>query len=318
MLSLNQQQQLQQPQVTPQQLQQQQLLQQQQVQQQQMQFQQQLQQLQQNQLLVQQQLQQAMHPQQQQMLQQQMQLIQQQQQQILQQQQQLQQQSFGTTLRGGFGQQNTMYGMQPQMQPQIQQQNTLYGQQNTMYGTMQPQMQQQMMYGTLTPQGVAAYGTLPYNAGTMYGDQMGGNLTSADFGYPDPSLLTNSTVKTKKVNQTRQTTNQVSAEFQTTPSLESNAMSAKTSSKTKLMDSVLNKDEKKPYTWEFFHAAANNNVKRLNELLEMGVDINQRDTDSGNTGLHQAASKGQKHALYFLVDQGIDVCSFLSIFHFLY
>merc|ERR1712137_741412 len=71
---------------------------------------------------------------------------------------------------------------------------------------------------------------------------------------------------------------------------------------------VANNDGKKvPFTWELFHAAGNNNVKKLTELLNLGVDINQRDTGTGNTALHQAAMKGQKHALFFLVDQGADI-----------
>jgi len=62
-----------------------------------------------------------------------------------------------------------------------------------------------------------------------------------------------------------------------------------------------------PVSWEFFHAASTNNVKRLSELLGEGVDINQRDKDTGNTALIYAAIKGQKHALYYLVDQGADI-----------
>eukprot|EP01104_Vermistella_antarctica_P010786 TRINITY_DN2912_c0_g1_i1.p1 TRINITY_DN2912_c0_g1~~TRINITY_DN2912_c0_g1_i1.p1 ORF type:complete len:634 (-),score=157.98 TRINITY_DN2912_c0_g1_i1:79-1980(-) len=63
----------------------------------------------------------------------------------------------------------------------------------------------------------------------------------------------------------------------------------------------------KVFSWEFFHAAANNNVKRMSELLAAGVDVDQRDPDSDNTALHVAATKGQKHALYYLVDQGSDI-----------
>ena len=75
----------------------------------------------------------------------------------------------------------------------------------------------------------------------------------------------------------------------------------------------LRPEERKPYTYEFFHAAARNNVKVLNELLEMGIDINQRDPDSGNSALHIACLKGQKHSIYFLVDRGIDVLFYCII-----
>ena len=112
------------------------------------------------------------------------------------------------------------------------------------------------------------------------------------------------------INPVRSTTNAAPSEFRNTPSLESNSMTAKPTSK-KLLEQMNNKkDSKEPYTWEFFHAASNNNVKRLNELLELGVFVNQSDVDTGNTALHMAAQKGQKHALFFLVDQGADVCIF--------
>mmetsp|Transcript_8681 Transcript_8681/g.13186 ORF Transcript_8681/g.13186 Transcript_8681/m.13186 type:complete len:446 (+) Transcript_8681:38-1375(+) len=60
-------------------------------------------------------------------------------------------------------------------------------------------------------------------------------------------------------------------------------------------------------TWEIFHAAAQNNVKRLEELIEGGVEVDSRDSDNGNTPLIVACSKGQKHAMMYLVEQGADV-----------
>lgn len=91
-------------------------------------------------------------------------------------------------------------------------------------------------------------------------------------------------------------------------------MAAKSSSKTAMMDMVgggrgaTNPSNKgKPYTWEFFHAAQNNNVKKLSDLIDIGVDVNQRDTDTSNSALHLAAMRGQKHAIYFLIDQGADI-----------
>mmetsp|Transcript_49822 Transcript_49822/g.125253 ORF Transcript_49822/g.125253 Transcript_49822/m.125253 type:complete len:546 (+) Transcript_49822:188-1825(+) len=61
------------------------------------------------------------------------------------------------------------------------------------------------------------------------------------------------------------------------------------------------------FSWELFHAAGMNNVKRLQEILASGVDVNQCDTDTGNNALHHAAQKGQRHALFFLVECGTDV-----------
>ena len=43
--------------------------------------------------------------------------------------------------------------------------------------------------------------------------------------------------------------------------------------------------------WEFFHAAQANNVPRLKELLDQGVNINQQDTDTQNCALHYASMK---------------------------
>ena len=59
--------------------------------------------------------------------------------------------------------------------------------------------------------------------------------------------------------------------------------------------------------WEIFHAAANNNVKRLTELVELGVPLGLKDKDSGSTPLIMAASRGQRQALMWLVEHGADV-----------
>jgi len=107
--------------------------------------------------------------------------------------------------------------------------------------------------------------------------------------------------------------NSAPSEYRGAPSLQSHAMAARSSSKTAMMDMVgggkgaASSGKGTPYTWEFFHAAQNNNVKKLSDLIDLGVDVNQRDTDTSNTALHLAAMRGQKHAIYFLIDQGADI-----------
>lgn len=61
------------------------------------------------------------------------------------------------------------------------------------------------------------------------------------------------------------------------------------------------------YDWEIFHAAANNNTKRMEELLEYNVSVDARDPESGNTPLMMAATRGQRQAMMWLVEQGCDV-----------
>merc|ERR1712100_468767 len=150
---------------------------------------------------------------------------------------------------------------------------------NTMYGNPMGQM------------GINTNNSMNGGGMNMYGDQVSGMNTMGG----------------NQGGNVRAMMNAAPSEFRNTPSLESNAMAAKPSSK-KLLDQLRGKkDNLETYTWEFFHAASNNNVKRLNELLELGVDVNQIDTDTGNSALHMACTKGQKHALFFLVDQGADI-----------
>merc|ERR1712137_780856 len=147
-------------------------------------------------------------------------------------------------------------------------------------------------------------GQMGINTGnSMYGGQMG--MQGGQMG----QMGMQGGQAGMKQNTVRATMNAAPSEFRNTPSLESNAMAAKPSSRELLNQMRGGKDNAnaETYTWEFFHAAANNNVKRLNELLELGVDVNQIDTDTGNTALHMACTKGQKHAIFFLVDQGADI-----------
>jgi len=59
--------------------------------------------------------------------------------------------------------------------------------------------------------------------------------------------------------------------------------------------------------WELFHAAQENDIKTLKRLLDLGYDINVKDTDTGSTPLLWAASKSQQHAIRFLVERGANI-----------
>jgi len=58
---------------------------------------------------------------------------------------------------------------------------------------------------------------------------------------------------------------------------------------------------------EIFDSVGINDVKRVRELLDMGVDINITDHDRGWSPIHIAASRGSKQALELLVQRGADV-----------
>eukprot|EP01112_Ceratiomyxa_fruticulosa_P014304 TRINITY_DN4086_c0_g1_i6.p1 TRINITY_DN4086_c0_g1~~TRINITY_DN4086_c0_g1_i6.p1 ORF type:complete len:260 (-),score=56.31 TRINITY_DN4086_c0_g1_i6:91-870(-) len=58
---------------------------------------------------------------------------------------------------------------------------------------------------------------------------------------------------------------------------------------------------------EIFEAAGNNDVKRLREFLDNGVDMNITDLEKGWTPLHAAASRGSKETMELLVSRGCDV-----------
>jgi len=58
---------------------------------------------------------------------------------------------------------------------------------------------------------------------------------------------------------------------------------------------------------EIFDAVGVNDVKRVRELLDCGVDINIQDFDKGWTPLHVAAARGAKQAMELLVQRGCDV-----------
>jgi len=58
---------------------------------------------------------------------------------------------------------------------------------------------------------------------------------------------------------------------------------------------------------DIFEASGNNDVKRLREILDLGIDINATDFDKGWTPLHVAASRGAKQTIEILVARGCDL-----------
>eukprot|EP01116_Phalansterium_solitarium_P006137 TRINITY_DN18442_c0_g1_i1.p1 TRINITY_DN18442_c0_g1~~TRINITY_DN18442_c0_g1_i1.p1 ORF type:complete len:268 (+),score=41.87 TRINITY_DN18442_c0_g1_i1:130-933(+) len=60
--------------------------------------------------------------------------------------------------------------------------------------------------------------------------------------------------------------------------------------------------------WEIFTAVKNNDIKKLRDLVDSGVDINLvDDLDSGATPLLIAASNGSKHCMELLLSRGANV-----------
>eukprot|EP01125_Pyxidicula_operculata_P015009 TRINITY_DN5071_c0_g1_i1.p1 TRINITY_DN5071_c0_g1~~TRINITY_DN5071_c0_g1_i1.p1 ORF type:complete len:271 (-),score=59.99 TRINITY_DN5071_c0_g1_i1:131-943(-) len=58
---------------------------------------------------------------------------------------------------------------------------------------------------------------------------------------------------------------------------------------------------------DIFTAAQTNNVKRLEEFIQDGADINERDWDRGNTPLHWASASGHLDSIEVLLEYGADV-----------
>jgi len=59
--------------------------------------------------------------------------------------------------------------------------------------------------------------------------------------------------------------------------------------------------------YEIFECAKMNLLKRVQELLDVGVDVNLKDFDTGATPLHYACSNGSKQTMEVLVNRGADV-----------
>eukprot|EP01118_Nematostelium_gracile_P006791 TRINITY_DN2191_c0_g1_i1.p1 TRINITY_DN2191_c0_g1~~TRINITY_DN2191_c0_g1_i1.p1 ORF type:complete len:258 (+),score=92.92 TRINITY_DN2191_c0_g1_i1:177-950(+) len=60
-------------------------------------------------------------------------------------------------------------------------------------------------------------------------------------------------------------------------------------------------------SWEIFDMAKANNVKRVRELLDSGVDIDGKDYDHGNTALHSACSNGSTQTMELLIQRGAQI-----------
>lgn len=58
---------------------------------------------------------------------------------------------------------------------------------------------------------------------------------------------------------------------------------------------------------EIFDAVGVNDVKRVRELLDTGVDVNLLEYSKGWSPIHVAASRGAKQSLELLVQRGADL-----------
>lgn len=58
--------------------------------------------------------------------------------------------------------------------------------------------------------------------------------------------------------------------------------------------------------YEIFESAKVNNLKRVKELLDAGVDVNLVDYDNGNTPLHYACSNGSKQTMELLMQRYVN------------
>ncbi|EGC36131.1 hypothetical protein DICPUDRAFT_151426 [Dictyostelium purpureum] len=61
------------------------------------------------------------------------------------------------------------------------------------------------------------------------------------------------------------------------------------------------------FDYDLIKSAANNDTKKLREILDCGVDINMMEFDKGTTALHIACSRGNKQIIELLVSRGADV-----------
>lgn len=59
--------------------------------------------------------------------------------------------------------------------------------------------------------------------------------------------------------------------------------------------------------YELFHACQSNNIKKITEILDRGIDVNCVDFDTGSTPLHWACAKSQQHAIRLLVERGANI-----------
>jgi len=66
-------------------------------------------------------------------------------------------------------------------------------------------------------------------------------------------------------------------------------------------------EDKIKLSMELFPAAQVNDVVRIKHLLDQGADPNIQEYETGNTPSHAASQRGQKHAVYFLAENGAKV-----------
>lgn len=64
--------------------------------------------------------------------------------------------------------------------------------------------------------------------------------------------------------------------------------------------------------YEIFECAKKNDLKRVKELLDAGVDVNLKDYDTGSTPLIYACSNGSKQTMELLIERQINVSFFLT------
>jgi len=58
---------------------------------------------------------------------------------------------------------------------------------------------------------------------------------------------------------------------------------------------------------DIFTAAEQNNIKRLEELIQDGADVNETDWDRGNTPIHWACAAGNLDAIEVLLEYGAEI-----------
>ncbi|KAK5581249.1 hypothetical protein RB653_001280 [Dictyostelium firmibasis] len=61
------------------------------------------------------------------------------------------------------------------------------------------------------------------------------------------------------------------------------------------------------YDYDLIRSAGNNDIKKLREMLDCGVDINMKEVDKGTTAIHIACTRGHKQSIELLVSRGVDV-----------
>ncbi|KAN0052727.1 hypothetical protein ACTA71_006831 [Dictyostelium dimigraforme] len=61
------------------------------------------------------------------------------------------------------------------------------------------------------------------------------------------------------------------------------------------------------YDYDLFKGVSNNDVKKVREMIDCGVDINMKEYEKGTCPIHIASSRGHKQVLELLVSRGCDI-----------